>query len=203
MNTINALEKVLLPRGFKLINLNDPSGPVYGKVVQDNICLRVYTYCDKDGVKPSVQPFLLKFVTKNGNKIEKIGSERRIHTHHFDTDVWQKMLGEALDDWEMQLNQEDVTCNKCEGSGIYCWTSKNNNPCSGQCNRCGGKGYQDFNDRRKNYYYDRHAEEMTSQGADDDGEVYADWIPHWVPDPDNLENPKFREKARNKKRDFK
>jgi hypothetical protein len=41
---------------------------------------------------------------------------------------------------------------------------------------------------------------MTLQGADGEGEVYADWIPHWVPDPDNLENPEFRKEGRSKKR---
>lgn len=199
MTTIKALEKVLLTRGFQVVPLNDPSGTVYGRIVQDGICLRVYTYCDRSGNKPSVQPFLLKFVTKNNGKIEKIASERRVHTHHFDEKVWQDMLGQALDDWEMQLNQEDVTCNKCEGSGVYTWT-KNGNPCHGTCNRCGGKGYQDWNDRRKNYHYDRHVERMTTQGADDQGEVYADWIPHWVPDPDNFENPNFIKLARQKKR---
>lgn len=200
MNTVEQLEKVLNERGFKLIKgLNDPSGPVYGKVVQDGICLRVYTYCDADGQKPSVQPFLLKFVMREDGKIVKVGSERRVHTHHFKTEVWQEHLGKALDEWEMLLNQEDPPCNKCD-HGIYYWTSKLGNPCSGECNRCGGKGYQDYNDRNKNFHYDRYAERMTCQGADDDGEVYADWIPHWVPDPDNLENPGFRSEARSKKR---
>lgn len=201
MNTIQQLEQVLTARGFKLIKgLNDPTGLVYGKVVQPDICLRVYSYCGDNGEKASVQPFLLKFVMKQDGKIVKVGSERRVHTHHFNPEVWQKHLGYALDEWETLLNQEDVTCNKCDGSGEYIWTSPKGNPCSGVCNRCGGKGYQDYNDRTKNFHYDRYAERMTLQGADGEGEVYADWIPHWVPDPDNLENPEFRKEGRSKKR---
>jgi hypothetical protein len=200
MTTLKKLEAVLIPRGFKIIPGVTEPGPVFGKIVQDGICLRVYSYCDRTGSKPSVQPFLLKFVVREGNKIVKIGSERRVHTHQFDLAVWQAHLGKSLDEWEIQLNQEDTTCNKCGGSGMYSWTSPAGNECQGTCNRCGGKGYQDFNDRLKNFYYDRRVERMTGQGADDDGEVYADWVPHWVPDPENFEDPNFMQSARQKKR---
>lgn len=199
MNTIQQVEQVLTERGFKLINnLKDPSGFVYGKIVQANVCFRFYSYCNDKGSKNPAQPFLLKFVTKKGNQIVKIGSERRVHTLHFATKIWQQNLIEAVEQWEMLLGQEDTICNKCGGSGVYCWFSKSNNACSGECNRCGGKGYQDYNDRKKNFHYDRYAERLTAQGADCEGEVYADWIPHWIPDVENLENPNFHEKAKNK-----
>jgi hypothetical protein len=49
-------------------------------------------------------------------------------------------------------------CERCQGSGQYRYVSKaTGKPAGGECYRCGGKGWQDESDRRRNAAYDRHA----------------------------------------------
>lgn len=195
MTTREQLEEVLLPLGFKPISLNVPY-LVYGKIVQKNICLRVYSYINPEtGDKHDLDPFRLKFVRRDGGKIEKVASERRVFTHQLAPKVWQETMSKALAGWEMQLNQVDIPCEKCGCTGVYHWISKSGNACEGQCNRCSGQGFQDWNDRRKNFVYDRSVEAKASTGSDPDGENYSDWIPHWHPDPENFANPEWRKEA--------
>ncbi len=53
---------------------------------------------------------------------------------------------------------DEEYCNRCAGTGQFVTGITNNVPTGpgGVCFRCGGKGYQDANDRRRNDYYDRH-----------------------------------------------
>jgi len=49
-------------------------------------------------------------------------------------------------------------CPKCKGSGQYRWGAVVNGQSrhSGACHSCGGKGYQDESDIRRNIAYNRH-----------------------------------------------
>ena len=62
-------------------------------------------------------------------------------------------------EWIAAIKAITVKCERCRGSGVYTWGGTvNGRPIhTGECFRCGGKGWQGVADFRRNYGYDNHA----------------------------------------------
>jgi hypothetical protein len=54
-------------------------------------------------------------------------------------------------------DQRQVRCERCAGTGLFVTRLENGKPTGpgGICYRCGGKGWQDSSDERRNWGYDR------------------------------------------------
>lgn len=183
MDDRQAIENLILPFGFRIIpSLSEKQGRglVYGRIVQTRVCYRIITpfkqdetgaYCSNGGL------IYLIFVAKTAKgKIVRVGSERIIETHK-GQHVWVPKLREFIFEWKAQREARDCPCNKCV-KGVYRFR-RNGQVVERPCNRCNGKGYQNFDDQRANRAYDfaQNPDRKTDK-------------PHWHPDPKNLRRPK-------------
>ena len=71
-----------------------------------------------------------------------------------------------------------TTCGKCRGAGVYCWGAViNGRPThTGECFRCGGKGYQNQSDYRRNFGHDNYTIRSAFQGMINSPSTIADDI---------------------------
>ena len=187
------IEQTILPYKFQLLpSLTNQHGYglVYGRLVQKNITFRIITWIKQGSTGFYNQnKFLhLEFAKKSlTGVIEKVGSERLVHTADLHPTHWQAELNKAIHQWRHQISETDGPCNKCD-NGRYRYVPKNGTKeVEVVCNRCGGKGYQNFNDRRRNFGFDRYAQGLAERIDEQDGLMTGQNImPNWVPTPDNL-----------------
>ena len=173
------VDKILVPMGFSIIE--NPTIPPFVSPMTDTNLLK---YAKVWGRRVKVgkntnpityrayaingNPILLQFVKKIGNKIVKIASEQM-------TDIFD--LEESVKQWGLQLGRKDIICNKCQ-EGLYKIGTKQGKPILVRCNRCGGKGWQNFNNQKANEAYDYVLNKRQEQ--------YNDELilkPHWRPYP--------------------
>lgn len=98
----------------------------------------------REGVQ--ITPFIISFAKKYDGRIIKVGSTREVYHGN----NWIEFLRGALENYEAQLTTPDISCDRCN-SGRY-------QALSGpvMCFRCQGKGWQNFNDQKRNEIYDMH-----------------------------------------------
>lgn len=181
MDIRGRLEAAISPLGF--VHLFDEHGsPVYGRIRKIDrhpvVTQRLYSFLkqrddltwDFNCIDPSVR---IRHYVKEGETVLPYRSTRWVKM----TSGWEAVLVAALEDWKEQLRWDDESCHKCGGTGTYKWRFQGQDR-SGQCNRCCGKGYQNFNDLVRCRGYDRRTQFL--QLKLDLG------IPHWCPDPANL-----------------
>ena len=157
---------LLTSRGFQIVPQavmpeGRTLGPhlVYGKLIKPRLTLRVLVW--------NRGPMLLMFVRRQEGNIYKIGSERWVKTFELD---------KALENASAQMEKIDPTCNKCQGHGTFV-LMQHGKRVGVKCNRCNGKGWQDWNDRIRNLRYDhaiRHRIEKTGMNA-------TELLPCWRP----------------------
>ena len=155
------IEDLLFTLGFShMASLSDQNsfGLVYGRVIKlknsPPITMRVLTPIKKMGFDWTAdsKPLVIRFVYKNKDgQVEKIGSERLINTNKISMDEWLKELETILiSEWQVQLTEKDEHCEKCK-NGIFEVRDESGKVIRRvKCSRCEGKGWKNYNDRRKN-----------------------------------------------------
>ena len=100
----------LTERGFTLIpNLPRTKELVYGLIVRPGVCLRVYTSVEGERTRDNGEDAIrVCLVTKVGDNIVGIGSDRRVHR----VVGWRKNLADRLENWTDQLGPDCPKCGK-------------------------------------------------------------------------------------------
>jgi len=70
----------------------------------------------------------------------------------------QHQLSETPENWVKGAQEVPIPCRRCAGTGRFITGTTNGQPTGpgGICYRCGGKGWQNDADARRNYGADRH-----------------------------------------------
>jgi hypothetical protein len=206
MDHKDALEAVILKYNYRelpALSGKYGNGLVYGRLIAKDVTMRVITGIVQSGSRwwNKAPHMMIAFARRlpDGGTV-KAGSERLIHTQDLEPVVWQEELERAIHEWKVQFAETDIACNKCE-KGIYTYVPKGGSEeVQVECNRCGGKGYQNFNDRRRNFGYDRYAQKMIERVEESpvDPEGGNPILPNWIPTAENLEKPKRKRTPKKK-----
>lgn len=110
--TRDEMHEFLVGRGFIPLTIEGTKELVYGRIVAQNLSLRVYTSIvggSSRGVgKDAIRTVLVTRINGRGpdSEIKIVGSDRRVHR----VEGWRNNLQDRLDHWQEQLG---LVCPKC------------------------------------------------------------------------------------------